>query len=288
MVPNNNRLDSPVRKDYSQNGEDRIVGEILLKIPDKNKNNWCVEFGAWDGKYLSNTYNLIENKEYSAILIEGDLKKYEELVKNFESNSKVHPIHDFVGHTDSDSLDIILAKTSIPKYFDVLSIDIDGNDYHVWSKTKLYVPLLVVIEYNPTIPDEIEFIQKSNSKINQGASITSIVKLGKDKGYELISTTVCNAFFILKEHYSLFNIQDNSVHALRTDRRHITYIFQGYDGTIFIEGNTSLSWHGFKFGSLQQLPRFLRRFPSNYNTLQRISYYLFNMLNLILSKFNIN
>jgi hypothetical protein len=39
---------------YSQNGEDGIIDYILNKIPDKD--NWCCEFGAWDGKYLSNTY----------------------------------------------------------------------------------------------------------------------------------------------------------------------------------------------------------------------------------------
>lgn len=83
------RLSDYSKKIYSQNGEDGIIDQILKMIPENKKTNWCVEFGAWDGKHLSNTYNLIHNKNYSAVLIEGDQKKHKELVKNFESNQKV-------------------------------------------------------------------------------------------------------------------------------------------------------------------------------------------------------
>lgn len=44
---------------YSQTGEDGIIETILSTIGDRD--GWCVEFGAWDGQYLSNTRNLIEN-----------------------------------------------------------------------------------------------------------------------------------------------------------------------------------------------------------------------------------
>ena len=49
---------------YSQNGEDGILEEILKKL-DLRKNGWCCEFGAWDGKRGSNTFNLVKN--YSSI-----------------------------------------------------------------------------------------------------------------------------------------------------------------------------------------------------------------------------
>lgn len=146
---------------------------------------------------------------------------------------------------------------------------IDGNDYHVWSKINVYTPILVVIEYNPTIHNDVEFIQKLDPKINQGSSISSLVNLANNKGYELIATTEFNAFFILNEYLLLFEIEDNSINALRTEKSHITYMFQGYDGTIFINGNQRLSWHGIKFRPFQQLPKYLRRFPSGYNFLQK-------------------
>ena len=58
---------------YSQNDEDRIIGDILNKINDTEK--YCVEFGAWDGITGSNTYHFIKDKSYRSILIEGDEEK---------------------------------------------------------------------------------------------------------------------------------------------------------------------------------------------------------------------
>jgi len=61
----------------SQCGEDGIIEEIFTIIKDGDK--WCVEFGAWDGKQTSNTWNLIQNKGWAGIAIaeffcEFDLK----------------------------------------------------------------------------------------------------------------------------------------------------------------------------------------------------------------------
>ncbi len=49
---------------YSQTGEDGVIKKILEILPEND--NWCVEFGAWDGIFLSNVKNLIEHASYSA------------------------------------------------------------------------------------------------------------------------------------------------------------------------------------------------------------------------------
>jgi hypothetical protein len=47
----------------SQYGEDGIIEEILSRFGGASGlDDWCVKFGAWDGVYLSNTCNLIKNK----------------------------------------------------------------------------------------------------------------------------------------------------------------------------------------------------------------------------------
>ena len=132
----------------SQNGEDGIIAKILEVIGTPR--GWCVEFGAWDGRYLSNTHNLIANKDFYAVMIEGSATRFRDLMAAFKDNPKVYPVNAFVGFTEADGLDAILARTPIPEEFDVLSIDIDGNDYHVWSAVTRYRPRVVVIEYNPT------------------------------------------------------------------------------------------------------------------------------------------
>ena len=66
---------------YSQNGEDGIIAEIFNRIKDKIVlTNWVVEFGAWDGKHLSNTFLLIE-KGFHAVLIESDTHRFIDLEK---------------------------------------------------------------------------------------------------------------------------------------------------------------------------------------------------------------
>ncbi len=47
---------------YSQTGEDGVLANALEILPSSNQ--WCVEFGAWDGKHLSNTYSLVEKNGY--------------------------------------------------------------------------------------------------------------------------------------------------------------------------------------------------------------------------------
>lgn len=248
----------------SQKGEDGIVERILEVIGTTQK--WCVEFGAWDGEHLSNTYNLIANHKFSAVLIEGSSARFRVLVEKFRDNRKVTPINGFVGFTANDGLDKILAATPIPLDFDVLSIDIDGNDYHVWKAVDRYRPKLVVIEFNPTIPSAVEFVQPADMSVNQGASILSMSLLAKEKGYELVAATDYNCFFVPKEHFHLFGIDDNSVQAIRPNEDLVTYIFNGFDGTVFIRGYGKVEWHGLPYDEarLQHVPRLFRSFPDTY------------------------
>ena len=74
---------------YSQFREDGIIEEILSKLQDNCKSE-CCEFSAWDGTHLSNTYNLILNKNYNALLIEPNKKRLKKLnFLNDRSNNKI-------------------------------------------------------------------------------------------------------------------------------------------------------------------------------------------------------
>ena len=67
---------------FSQYGEDGIIEEIFKRLGNVSDKR-CCEFGAWNGKFLSNTCNLITNHNYEAILIEADKKRFDELNINF-------------------------------------------------------------------------------------------------------------------------------------------------------------------------------------------------------------
>jgi hypothetical protein len=254
---------------YSQSGEDGIIEKILDTLPVRDK--WCVEFGAWDGKYLCNVCNLIENKDYGAVLIEANTTKFVELQENYREASNIFPINEFVGFEPDDNLDKLLKTTPIPLDFDFLSIDIDGNDYHVWKVVSQYRPKVVCIEFNDTIPPEIDFVQEANPNVSQGSSITAIVRLGKEKGYELISVVGCNAIMVENAYLEMFGIDDNSVQSLWVERNNITYLFVGYDGQVFLQGKKALPWHGvpLKESDVNILPSFLKKYRGNYNYIEK-------------------
>lgn len=238
----------------SQTGEDGIIQKIIEIIGVKSK--YCVEFGAWDGRYLSNTYNLIENYDWNAALIEGSLDRFIALSKTFKNNKKVKCINKFIGFEEHNCLDRVLEKIGAPKSFDILSIDIDGNDFHVWQATKLFKPRLVIIEFNPAIPNEVMYIQDKDMSMNKGSSLLAMSILAKQKGYEMVCVTTANAFFVLNELYHLFGIENNSVEAMHDDQKFKTIMFQLYDGSIEIAGIKELLWSGVFFSAedLQVLP----------------------------------
>jgi hypothetical protein len=235
---------------------------ILDRLPETNR--WCVEFGAWDGLVGSTSRHLIMNRDYSAVLIEGNRERFADLKKNYTSNSRVFPRNQLVGFTPADGLDMILAGIPVPPDFDFLTVDIDGNDYHVWNAVVKYRPKVVMIEFNPTIPPEVSFIQPADPSVNQGNSLTALVELGKKKSYELIAVLGVNAFFVTAELFPLFGLADNRVEALWTARDCVTYFFTGYDGQVFLRGCRKLPWHEstpFYETQVQVLPSFLRRYP---------------------------
>jgi len=172
---------------YSQNGEDGVLEYILDKI--QNKNKWCVEFGAWDGIHLSNTYHFISKLGYHGVLIEGVKGRYDILCANMEKFGSIC-INKFVNYEGLDTLDLILSETPIPIDFDLLSIDIDGNDYYVWEALNNYKPKVVIIEINIRNKPNQNIINKKDSSYRHGVSGTSILpltKLAEKKGYTLVA-----------------------------------------------------------------------------------------------------
>lgn len=79
---------------YSQNGEDGILTEIIRRLKINNA-GWVCEFGAWDGKHLSNTFALVE-KGWEAVYIEGDPGKYTDLLDTAKIYDNIIPIQEFV------------------------------------------------------------------------------------------------------------------------------------------------------------------------------------------------
>jgi hypothetical protein len=183
-------LEAHERQVFSQRGEDGVIEHIFECIGTTN--SYFVEFGAKAADMGSNTANLRINHGWNGLVMDADPRNASELVKT-----------EFV---TAENLDTLMDRHGVPEVFDLLSIDIDGNDYWVWKGLRRHQPRVVVIEYNiffdihdsRTIPYRPDHIWDRES-IYHGASLAALYKLGREKDYSLLycESWNPNAFFVL-------------------------------------------------------------------------------------------
>ncbi|MEN8846014.1 MAG: hypothetical protein ABF261_07040 [Candidatus Arcticimaribacter sp.] len=197
---------------YSQNGEDGIIEELFNRL--NIKNGWVCEFGATNGIHFSNTFNLVK-KGFNSVMIEGDAKRYQSLLKTAKNHKNIIPINSYIGY-EENLLDDILQQVEIPKDFDLLSIDIDSYDYYVWKSIEKYSPKLVVIEINSTVnPYNENWIYTPKTKYTTTA-FRPMLNLGIEKGYKFVLHTG-NMIFARNDVFDNLDIHyDNALENFRT------------------------------------------------------------------------
>ena len=175
-------------KIYSQNDEDGIILYILKHIGVKTKK--FVEVGVENG-IECNTTNLLKNFNWSGAQIEGNKKLYNNAKIQLKKvlGKKIKNLKLLNIFVTKKNINQILKKYS-GKEIDLLSIDIDGNDFWIWKAINCVKPRLVVIEYNSffgptlscTIPYNHKFIWNYEKKRSYyGASLKALEKLGRKK-----------------------------------------------------------------------------------------------------------
>jgi len=177
------------RRVFSQNGEDGILEFIFDEIGITNK--YFVEFGVDDGR-VCNTKYLKEKKSWNGLMM--DCKED-------------RPIYIKKEFVTAENINDLFEKYQVPHHFDLLSIDVDFNDFWLWKALENYSPRFVVIEFNSSIPPNKSKVVKYDpyakwDKTNYfGASLLALEKLGSEKGYTLVGcdNTGTNAFFVKKE-----------------------------------------------------------------------------------------
>lgn len=200
---NSKKLNKYEYQVFSQNGEDGIIAEIFKRIGETNK--FFVEFGVEDG-FENNTLNLLV-KGWSGLWMEGSSKHTENVKQKFSGLIEKKKLKVQNAFITSENIESLLKSTNVPKDLDLLSIDIDGNDYWVWEAIKNHDPRVVVIEYNSLFRPDTKWVMKYNSEHiwNQtcyaGASLKSLELLGAKKGYKLVACDFLgvNSFFVRED-----------------------------------------------------------------------------------------
>ncbi|TVQ86142.1 MAG: hypothetical protein EA393_12600 [Bacteroidetes bacterium] len=192
---------------YTNNGTEGIIEEIFHRIGERNK--YFVEFGTHSFRN-NTTYLLIKN--WKGLWMENSA----EAVKNLKNKLAFLSDKDILkiqrAFVTAENIEELLANNNVPREFDLLSIDIDGNDYWVWKAMDKFKPAVVIIEYNASFPADIKWVMEYNPNYKWdgtnyfGASLKSLELLGLEKGYVLVGCdfTGVNAFFVREEFADKF------------------------------------------------------------------------------------
>ena len=213
-------LESYGYKAYSQNDEDGIIEEIFARIGTTDQR--FIEFGVQDGTEC-NTHLLL-HKGWQGLWLEGDETAYRQILAKFKPvigkaaservmvpgiwerclGERLRVMNAFI---TKDNINQLLYLGGMEGSVDLLSIDVDGNDYHIWQTIRQVDPRVVVIEYNGKFPPSVEWKMGYDpghvwlQSDWHGASLKALEKLGKSLGYQLVGTDMrgVNAFFVKQE-----------------------------------------------------------------------------------------
>lgn len=183
-------------KVFSQNGEDGVVVELLNRIGVGP--GFFVEFGIGDGTE-GNCVWLADVAGWSGLFLEPDPGAFSALAHKY-AGTRVQVLAEPV---TPSSLQTQLDRCGVPAEFDLLSIDIDGNDLHVFAAVDRYRPRLVIVEYNASMDrDSVRITPYLDAAWDGtggfGSSLAAFDEVAGSLGYQLAHTEMSgtNAFYV--------------------------------------------------------------------------------------------
>jgi hypothetical protein len=204
-------------KVFSQRGEDGIIQHLTKTVDIKNRT--FIEFGVED--FLeSNCRFLMMKDDWRGFVIDGSGSKLNKLKKSYFYWR--HDLVAFESFITRENINELLAKSGFDEDLGILSVDLDGNDYHVLEAITFFKPRILICEFNavfgPTrkisTPYDPRFFRtaKHYSNLYFGASLSAMTFLANKKGYSLVGTNSIssNAFFV---RHDLLNPRLDSVGA---------------------------------------------------------------------------
>lgn len=191
-------------KVHSQAEEDGIIHEIFRRIGSSH--NTFLEIGSSNG-LESNTLYLLR-QGWKGAWIDGNADYMEEVVHNFNDYLSSGDLVFLNKMVTRENIDQVYKELVPEKGLGLLSIDIDGNDFHLLETISDLNVSVVVLEYNPLFAPPIEWVMNYNPEHEwivgsdqYGASLKSFEKMLSKKGYALVGCTTNgnNAFFVKKD-----------------------------------------------------------------------------------------
>lgn len=174
-------------KDWSQHGESMVLHYLFNQQIDP-QSKVAVEFGAGDGYRFSNIRMLMEDGWTG---IQWDTETW----------------------TTAENINDLFAEKGVPEDVDLVSIDLDGNDYWVWQALR-WEPSVVIIEYNSAFPhgESVAMAYDPDHRWDQtadySASFDAYLDLAADKGYYFHHEIAHANLIFIHERWSGVHSQD--------------------------------------------------------------------------------
>jgi len=171
---------------------------------------------------LSNCANLAINFGWHGLFIDRNLAYIERGQKYYASHAdtELFPPKFSCAIVRRENINQIIEEAGFSGEVDVLSIDIDGNDYWVLDAIEVVSPRIVIVEYNSvfgpsvavTVPYDPVFDRSRvhYSNLYYGASLSALAHLMQSRGYALVGSNRAgnNAFFVRRD--ALGDIRETS------------------------------------------------------------------------------
>jgi hypothetical protein len=197
VIPNDlTRFEARV---MSQNGEDGVIAELLRRL-NIFEPGFFVEFGIESGAE-GNSVFLADLLGWRGLFLEPDDASFANLQRKYGGNPRVTTAQEAV---TAENVEALFDAYEVPLEPDLLSIDVDGNDYWIWKAVDRHRPKLVIIEYNGGLPLDRRLVMPYDPDWRwsfggpYGASLGAMFQLAAEKGYRPAHTELAgvNAFFV--------------------------------------------------------------------------------------------
>lgn len=192
------RLEWAGFKVYSQSDEDGILARIFEVIGTTDRR--FVEFGCEAG--LENNTRYLLEQGWRGFWMEGN-PDYAHSVRAFHGEALAHGQLAFrETFVTPANIDALLEEHGFAGEIDLLSIDIDSNDHHVFEAITAISPRVVCLEHNHSYPPGVEWAMPYDPEFRwdpasgtapYGASISSMAALAARRGYTLVGCGLCSA-----------------------------------------------------------------------------------------------
>ncbi len=206
------KLDEVHFRVQSQNGEDGILLYVFSLIGTTNKK--VVEICAGNGEQC-NSANLIINHGWEGFLFDGDEANVQSGIEFYEACDDTKSWRPKFRHAwiTRDNINDLISSFNLSGEIDLLSLDIDGNDYWIFEALDIVQPRVVIAEYQQVWGPDAAVTQRYDESFSQkayqlehpgpcftGASLRALVNLADKKGFRLVGCErkCFNAVFIRK------------------------------------------------------------------------------------------